>query len=100
MEKYGKRDVICLDCGHIGRPKKYYRGSLAIEIVLWLCFLVPGLVYTLWRDTSRYKGCRICKSTNIIPINSPNGKKYMQANKQDPGGIVLKEEGVEKLLRA
>jgi len=24
------------------------RGSILIEIVLWLCFLVPGLIYFIW----------------------------------------------------
>lgn len=44
----------------VATPKTYIKGNLLIELVLWLCFLLPGFVYSLWRMTSRYEGCPDC----------------------------------------
>ena len=48
---------------HGRQAKADYRGHLLIEIVLWCCFLLPGLIYTIWRHCSGYKGCRACGRT-------------------------------------
>lgn len=69
--------MVCKACGHVGTTQMVTRGSLAIEIVLWLCFLIPGLIYSLWRSTSRHSACRKCASTEIIPADSPIGKKLI-----------------------
>lgn len=61
----------CMTCGVDDQAKSVTRGSLAIEIVLWLCFLVPGLIYSIWRLTSRYEGCAACGSKTLIPFDSP-----------------------------
>jgi hypothetical protein len=41
--------MICQDCGAQGTPKSHTRGSILIELVLWLLFIIPGLLYSLWR---------------------------------------------------
>ena len=68
------KDTICADCGTVGQPKSVTRGSFLIEIVLWLCFLVPGLIYSLWRLTTRRKACRACGGTTLLPLDTPGGK--------------------------
>lgn len=63
------KPVECKLCGFKGKPKVKTRGSVAIELVLWCCLLIPGLVYSLWRVTSRVKICAHCKKdTHLIPI--------------------------------
>lgn len=52
--------IKCTNCEYVGKPKVYTRGSLAVEILLWLFFLVPGLLYSIWRLATRYKGCPKC----------------------------------------
>jgi len=47
-------DFICANCGHLGDEKQVTKGSFGIEVILWLCFLIPGLIYSLWRLSSRY----------------------------------------------
>jgi hypothetical protein len=69
--------IVCADCGVRGDPATNTRGSVWIELVLWLCFIVPGLVYSLWRLTSRQKVCPECRSSNLVPVNSPRGKKLL-----------------------
>lgn len=66
-------DLICSACGAMGKTKTITRGSLLIEIILWLCFLVPGLIYSIWRHTTRHDGCAVCGAEQLIPVSSPRG---------------------------
>jgi len=67
--------LICPNCGTTGLPKTFTKGSILMELCLWLLFLIPGLIYSLWRISSRYKGCRQCGATNLVPLDSPRGKQ-------------------------
>lgn len=69
---------VCKDCGFTGKVIKTAKGSLLIEMVLWLCFLVPGVIYTLWRFSNRVYHCPSCHGQSLIPINSPVGIKLLQ----------------------
>lgn len=66
---------ICSQCGSTAESKTFTRGSFGIELVLWLCFLIPGLIYSIWRLSTRHEGCRACGSASLIPLMSPMGKK-------------------------
>jgi len=66
---------ICTQCGYTGQPITITKGSIWIEITLWLCFLVPGLIYSIWRLSSKYKACPQCKHNSMIPASSPHGRK-------------------------
>lgn len=61
----------CSVCGTVAKPKRVTQGSVLIEIVLWLAFLVPGLIYSIWRLTSRYDGCPACGARNMMPLTAP-----------------------------
>lgn len=65
--------MICLQCNSVLAPATITKGGCLIEGALWLFFLLPGLIYSIWRLTSRYKACPACKSPNIIPLDSPRG---------------------------
>lgn len=65
-------ELFCTSCGIVAPPKTYTKGSIVLEIALWLLFCGPGLIYSIWRLTSRYKGCSSCGAANMIPPNSPN----------------------------
>jgi hypothetical protein len=68
---------VCLSCGQPTRQVDVSRGSsLVFIILLALCF-VPGILYGLWLLTAEAKGCQHCKSTQIIPSNSPMGQKII-----------------------
>ncbi|MGD0813928.1 MAG: hypothetical protein ABSA83_10015 [Verrucomicrobiota bacterium] len=67
------RDWICQQCLWIGRPKTYTKGSIILELFLWCMLVVPGIIYSIWRLTSRAKVCRVCGSEAIIPCRSPRG---------------------------
>lgn len=68
----GVGDVMfCKNCGHHGDTVKRTPGSTAIELVLWICFIVPGLIYSLWRLSARKPACSKCGSTDLVPPDSP-----------------------------
>jgi hypothetical protein len=69
------KPTICASCGTVGQAKIVTKGSLLIEIFLWLCLIVPGVLYSLWRLTSRHKACRACGAQNLIPVDSPLGRQ-------------------------
>lgn len=66
---------ICTECGTAGKPKKTAKGSMLIELVLWLAFIIPGLIYSLWRLTTKTTVCRTCGSVSLIPEDSPRGQR-------------------------
>lgn len=70
---------LCTSCGTIGKPRVRNRGSSAIEIILWLCFIFPGLLYTLWRMGRKDRYCRACKAPTMIPADSPMARQYFGA---------------------
>lgn len=68
----------CTVCGHVGPPDTVTRGSIWIEILLWLSFLLPGLIYSIWRLTTRHKACEACGSTAIVPVDSPAARRALK----------------------
>jgi hypothetical protein len=67
--------MICKTCGALGRPIKKFKGSFFIEIILWLCLLVPGLLYSIWRHTSKYNACPACDNPTMIPVDTAVGNR-------------------------
>lgn len=63
--------MYCKACGTQSRPTTETPGSILIEVVLWLCFLIPGLIYSLWRLNRRHQVCPKCGSEALIPPDSP-----------------------------
>lgn len=70
-------EFICPNCGIIGRPKTLTKGSLGIEVVLWLCFIFPDILYSLWRLSNRQRGCRSCGQPGVIRVDSPRGRQLV-----------------------
>ena len=67
--------LVCTNCGTVGEPVMVTKGSLLTEIVLWLLFLLPGVIYSVWRLTTRTNVCPSCGAGNMVPLNSPVGQK-------------------------
>lgn len=58
--------TVCTTCGHHGPAAVKTRGSFLIEVVLWLCFIIPGLIYSLWRVATRGNVCSACGAATIF----------------------------------
>jgi len=73
-----KQQLVCTMCGYVGNYKKKAKGSFAVEVILWLLFLLPGIVYSVWRMSSKQKVCPKCGNTNMIPADTPMGQKLIR----------------------
>lgn len=67
--------VFCTTCGNQGKGASTTRGSILIELILWCCFILPGLIYSLWRLTTRAAVCSKCGAATIVPADSPVAQK-------------------------
>ncbi len=52
-----KTIYVCTNCGFKGDIKKIMKGGLGTEIVLWLVFFPAGILYSIWRSSTKYWGC-------------------------------------------
>ena len=88
-----EKEKICKNCGFIGKEKKKVRGTLSMELSLWvlglillifpplgILVLIFALFYSLYRLASpKLVICPSCKAENcMIPIDSPIGQKLFQ----------------------
>ena len=75
--------IVCKNCGFCGKPRLATEGSMLVEIFIWVIGLITiflllvALWYSLWRLSSRKKVCKKCLSQNIVPIDTPAGKKLL-----------------------
>ena len=72
------KTLICTQCGFIGQPSHATKGSGLIEVVLWLTFIIPGIIYSIWRRSSPSQVCSKCKSQTLIPVDAPKAKKILE----------------------
>ena len=75
------KEMICTQCGNVGYGKTITKGSIIIEFLCYCMFIIPGLIYSIWRLTTRYTACKVCESKDIIPVDSPRGKKLTEEHK-------------------
>jgi hypothetical protein len=71
----------CQNCGAIAKPRTRVKGSFFIELILWLCFLIPGIIYSIWRLTTKEQVCPRCGAPNMIPIDSPMARAALSATR-------------------
>lgn len=62
--------MICTNCYYRG-TESARKGSLGVEILLWLFFIIPGIVYSVWRSSSKI--CPKCGQATLVPEDSPRG---------------------------
>lgn len=75
----GKKDaMVCLQCG-CKTTETRTNGHIGIEILLWIFFCLPGLLYSAWRIITRCKVCSQCKSDKLIPADSAGWQKANQS---------------------
>ena len=68
-------EKVCKQCGTVAEPAAFTKGSFRMEVILWLLFIIPGLLYSFWRLASRHDVCSACGSTDLIPLETPMGQK-------------------------
>ncbi len=63
--------LTCVTCGTVGKHKRQPKGHLLLEIVLYFFWIVPGIIYTIWRQTTYRQVCTVCGNDMLVPSDSP-----------------------------
>ena len=71
-------EYICTYCGFKGRQIIVTQGSAIVELMLWLCFIIPGLIYSSWRLSSRERLCPGCQNNTMILLSTHLGQKLQK----------------------
>lgn len=69
---------VCMECGSVVCPVKVTPGSFGTEIILWIFFIIPGILYSIWRMTAKDEICPVCKSDKFLPVNSPKAQAVIK----------------------
>ena len=92
-----EKEKICKNCGRVGKGKSKVRGTLSMELSLWILGLVLlilpplgvlvlifALFYSLYRLVAqRAVVCPSCELENsMIPLDSPVGQKLLRESKE------------------
>lgn len=73
-----RKEFICESCKHVGEVDGYdKRGNFWIETILWTIYMLPGIIYSIWRRTAK-KRCRNCHGRQLVAVDSKKGKKLME----------------------
>jgi predicted RNA-binding Zn-ribbon protein involved in translation (DUF1610 family) len=57
--------IICPNCGYEGKPKTKVEGAMFVEFLLLLFFIIPGLIYSAWRSSTKHYVCPKCGCKEI-----------------------------------
>lgn len=69
--------VYCSNCKSVTTPKP--SGSVIITLILILFYIIPGIIYEIWRGKN--KRCGRCGSPSIMPLHSPAAQQAIQRQK-------------------
>ncbi len=70
--------MVCTTCGHCGPAATKTPGSFGVEVILWLLFLLPGMIYSIWRLLGRKQVCASCDSATLMLADSPVGRRMLR----------------------
>ena len=69
------QNKLCVTCKSVGEPIMNKPGSGWVTFILAWFFIVPAIIYEVWRSVSKYGTCSKCQSKTLIEINSPEAKR-------------------------
>jgi hypothetical protein len=79
---------ICTNCGYAGQPVYETPGSGLFAFILFLCLIVPGLLYQVWRTTHQRIVCPKCRKQAMIPTSTPEGAARLRAVTAPAAGAI------------
>tara|TARA_B100000315_G_scaffold218129_1_gene219218 strand:+ start:179 stop:478 length:300 start_codon:yes stop_codon:yes gene_type:complete len=60
------------NCKYEGNGKHITKGSVAVELALWLQFMFLGFVYSIWRFSTKKWVCLECDFENVRKTKGTN----------------------------
>ncbi len=74
----GEEEYICPNCKYIGKPETHSKGNFLAEVLLYVCFILPGLIYSIWRESTTKRICPKCRGALMVRKDSPMGQKILE----------------------
>jgi hypothetical protein len=69
--------LICKHCGTLNNGRAALPGNGWIEALLWLLWLFPGLLYSVWRRSGTGV-CASCGKREFAPVETPMGRALVR----------------------
>lgn len=73
--KKASTPYACTRCHSVAPARMLNPGSLLTEILLFCLFVVPWIIYAIWRRQARKLVCSVCGADAIVPVTSPEGAR-------------------------
>lgn len=71
------QQFLCTQCGaETSAPLKVPPGSAWVALALAVPFVVPGVIYTIWRYSMRRTTCPTCGHAALIPGDAPLARTW------------------------
>ena len=86
------KKYVCMECCCQRDPIWVKRGWLIIEIVMWLLYVLPGVIYSIWRRVRKQQVCPNCLNPTMVLTTSSRVMKVRQLMNAVTGGAVRSEE--------
>jgi len=66
--KIGNAKYYCNTC-HNSPPVAIMKGNGWVEFILYLCYIAPGIIYSVWRRSGEPNVCPVCKTAALVPLS-------------------------------
>src|ERR1700722_15256161 len=90
--------MLCTQCGTIASSRQITPGSGLITLVLLICFMVPGIIYWLWRHTNTYPACPKCGSRSLVPTETPHARHAISQSPAVAESLATWEQGQNDMV--
>lgn len=75
----GSMRYYCTQC-HTHTNTAKMKGNGWIELVLYFFYILPGVIYSIWRRSGKPNGCPTCGHAALIPagLNEPTAETHVK----------------------
>lgn len=73
-----RKKYVCMECGCQREPVMANRGMLIIELLMWLLYILPGVIYSIWRRVRKQEVCPSCGEPSVVLTSSSRAMKMMR----------------------
>ena len=72
------KKYVCMECGCQRDPINANRGLWVIEIFMWLLYILPGVIYSIWRRVRKQQVCPNCQYPSVVLTSSSRAMGMMR----------------------
>ena len=70
---------ICIACETVtSTPKTGHKGNIFIALLLLCLWIIPGIIYMVWDQGTKYRACPKCGAKELIDTSTPRGKRLLE----------------------